>query len=278
MFEKGFMKKFRFDMKIVERLQGHRGFSFPELLVTLLIFTFLAAALNTTLLAGSASWQTSSVEVELQQDLRQAMYHMKRSMQQTGSASLNDSVLGVSINGTPDSGTYHADEDCYLLASPSPACDPAYAWTTYTSVTFEEVLGVNDGVIDWADDISTDATSPTQFFVGEDLDGDGNLDAGEDINGNGVLDVPEDVNDNDVLDSGEDVNGNGLLDAGAPFQRIQGTTAVLIAENIESMQFRRLLASSDVVEVILKAQKSTLGGAQGRPIMLTLDAKFQMRN
>jgi len=264
-------------IKIPEQLRNLKGFTFVEVMVTALIFTFLVAAVNAALFVGNTSWQTNSIEVELQQDLRQAMHWMKHSMQQTGSVSLNDTTEGVPINVEADTATYNTDPDCDPDAdpAPSPACDPAYAWTTYTTFVFEEVDPINSvsgGAIDWNDE------EPTRFVIGEDIDEDGNLDAGEDMNGNGELDVPEDANDNDVLDTGEDINGNGLLDAGAPFRRINGTTVDLIAENIESMQLRRLYDSSNLVEVILQAQKKTLGGAQGRPITLTLEFQFQMRN
>lgn len=248
----------RYAKKIRDCLKSRKGFTLVEVLVTLLIFSVLFGALNAVLLVGNASWQTNYVQVQLQQELRKAMHWMKHSIQQTGSASLDPSVP---INAEPDPITY-----------PDPTDDPAYDWTTYTTITFEEVTGVNNrGVVVWNSD-------STQFVVGEDLNGNSALDSGEDISGNGVLDVPEDTNDNDVLDAGEDTNGNGQLDAGAPFQRIIGTEKKLIAENIESMQVRRLYDSSDIVEVTLQAQKGTLGGAQGREMTLTLDFKIQLRN
>ena len=50
--------------------------------------------------------------------------------------------------------------------------------------------------------------------LGEDIDGDRQLDPDEDANGNGLLDPGEDLNGNGVLDPGEDWNNNGKLDLG----------------------------------------------------------------
>lgn len=47
--------------------------------------------------------------------------------------------------------------------------------------------------------------------LGEDIDGDGNLDVDEDINCNGVLDTGEDIDGDDNLDVDEDTNGDGVL-------------------------------------------------------------------
>ena len=109
------MNKAKLHMKMTLHLKSCRGFSLIEVLVTLAIFTFIAAAINTTLLVGTSSWQHNSVEVELQQDLRQAMFWMKNDIQQTGSASLDASVP---INASGDS-----------------------SWTTYTAITFQKVTG-----------------------------------------------------------------------------------------------------------------------------------------
>ncbi len=129
--------------KAAGSLQGQSGFSFPEILVAITIFTFLAAAINTVLSVGNSSWQSNSVEVELQQDLRQAMQWMKNDIQQTGSASLDASVP---INVAPDSVTY-----------PNPDDDPAYNWNYYYTIAFQKVTGATNGVVAWSSDT-------TQFF------------------------------------------------------------------------------------------------------------------
>jgi len=128
------MKRLRSNIKIVECLQSRKGFTFPEVLVTLLIFTFIAAAINSTLLAGNASWQTNSVEVELQQNLRQAMQWMKNDLQQTGQSAIVD----VPANGS---------------------------W--YTSINFQKAIGVKNAVTKWDEDNNVPPNDIfTQFILG----------------------------------------------------------------------------------------------------------------
>lgn len=221
------MIKEQFNIKGRAHLWDRRGFTFPEVLVTLMIFSFLTAAISAVMLVGNSTWQSNSVEVELQQDLRQAMLWMKNDMQQTGDASLSDTG-GIPINVAPDLDTY-----------PDPNDDPAYDWTTYTSISFRRVIGVSGRNPKWNKD--TDDPIFTQFVRVIDPD---------DYPGYSI---------NDVL-------------------RIEGAKTQAIAENIQSIQVRRLYDSSDVVEIALVAQKKTLSGAQGRTITLTLDFKVQLRN
>lgn len=211
-------------MKRMKRLLRCReGFSLVEVLVTCVIFSFLAAAINATIVIGNSSWAVNSVEVELQQDLRQAMERIRNDLQQTGAVSLDASVLITTTE--PDSGTYHSSPDCYLLTSPSPACDPAYDWTTYSTFNFQTVAGTASRLISW------DSNS-TQF----------------------------------------DLSGTDLT-------RTYGAgSAVAVAENIQSVQMRRLYNSTKIVEVRLTAQKNTLTGAQGRTISSTVNFQIQLRN
>lgn len=189
----------------------HRGFTIPEMLVTMVIFSFLAMAVNMVLIAGNSSWQVNSTEVELQQDLRQAMDRLISDLQQTGSASLS---IDVPINPEADPVTY-----------PDPDDDPAFAWNTYTTFSFQTVTGTTNGVVAWNPNATT-----------------------------------------------YDFNGTNL-------QRTVGSgDPVVVAENIQSLDMRRLFESSDIVEIALAAEKKTLSGAIGRTISLTLDFKVQMRN
>lgn len=208
----------QFDIKRMARPRGRKGFTLTEVLVTLMIFSFLISAIASVMFVGNSIWQSNSVEVELQQDLRQAMLWMRNDMQQTGAASLDASIP---INIEPDPGTY-----------PDPNDDPAYDWTTYTSFSFQKVIGVDERSPDWSPD--------TTLFTRESDSGD------------------PDYNDLERT-----------VGAGNP---------QLIAENISQLQVRRLYDSSDVVEIALEAQKSTLSGVQGRTITLTLDFKIQLRN
>ena len=193
-------------MKMTPHLKNCRGFSLIEVLVTLVIFTFLAAAINTVLHVGTSSWQNNSIEVELQQDLRQAMFWMKNDIQQTGSASLD---ARVPINVVSD-----------------------FSWSNYDTIDFQKVIGATNGVVTWSSD-TTDYTRESD---------------------------PSDPDYNKL-------------------RRTVGTgNPQLIAENISSIQARRLYTSSDVVEIALQVQKKTLAGAQGRTITLILNFKVQLRN
>lgn len=66
------------------------GFSLVEVLVTMLIFSFVAAGLFTTAAVGDNSWQVNHVRVELQQELRKAMEWMKYDLQQAGAGSITN--------------------------------------------------------------------------------------------------------------------------------------------------------------------------------------------
>lgn len=71
------------------------------------------------------------------------------------------------------------------------------------------VLNAGNGVL-----LMANASTLNLAQLGEDLNSNGVLDPTEDTNGNGRLDLSEDTNANGVLDVSEDVNGNGLLDTG----------------------------------------------------------------
>lgn len=188
---------------IMNRLKCCKGLSLVEIMVTLLIFVVLAAAINTVMLIGQSSWQTNSVQVELQQDLRKAMDWMKDELRQTGSAA---------ISGGPDD----ADD------------------TWYTSITFQTATGINGSSIEWG---GGDPDATTQFILGG-------------------------ANNNQLQRIIRDNDGN-----------VASTT--VIAQNIQLVQFRRLSAASNVIEVDLDAQKDTI---KGNTITANLDFKVQMRN
>jgi len=187
---------------------GRQAFTIPEVLVTITIFAFIGAAVNIVLMTGKSSWQVNSVEVELQQDLRQAMDRLLHDLQQTGSASLS---TDVPIN----------PEDDPMIDD---STDPAFAWGTYNTFSFQTVTGAANGVRTW------NTVAFTYDFDGTTL------------------------------------------------QKTVGTQdPVAIAENIQSLQMRRLFESPDIVEISLAAQKNA-AGSQGRAINLTLDFQVQMRN
>ena len=112
--------------KMMGCLRCREGFSLVEILVTVLIFSVLAAAVNTVLLVGDASWQTNSVQVELQQELRKAMDWMKDDLRQTGSSAIAD---------VPADGVW------------------------YATITFQMATGISGGKIAWN-------SNATQFVLG----------------------------------------------------------------------------------------------------------------
>lgn len=71
------------------------------------------------------------------------------------------------------------------------------------------VLNAGNGVL-----LMANASTLNLAQLGEDVNSNGVLDPTEDTNGNGILDLSEDTNGNGVLDVSEDTNGNGVLDTG----------------------------------------------------------------
>ncbi len=71
------------------------------------------------------------------------------------------------------------------------------------------VLNAGNGVL-----LMANASTLNLAQLGEDVNSNGVLDPSEDTNGNRVLDPSEDTNGNGALDVSEDMNGNGILDAG----------------------------------------------------------------
>ena len=192
-------------------LRYREGFTLVEVMVTVLIFAILMAAIHTTLLVGQSSWQTNSVRAELGQELRKAVDRMKDDLRQTGGAAISD--------GPED------DDD-----------------TGYLSITFRKVIGIKDnGNTKWDEDDDEDDPNErtTQFILG----------------GTGSNQLLKNV----VVDDGDaDTN-----------------TTTVLAQNIETVVFRRMDGKPDIMEVDLAAQKVT---ADGRTINLGVNFEVQMRN
>jgi Tfp pilus assembly protein PilW len=112
--------------KCFKRFKSDTGSSLLEVLVTLMIFSIIIAAINATLLIGDSSWNTNSIHIELQQELRKSMDWMKDDLRQTGASAISD----VPANGT---------------------------W--YTAITFQKTTGVSGGSITWDSDT-------TRFILG----------------------------------------------------------------------------------------------------------------
>lgn len=99
-----------------------KGFTLVEVLVAVLIFSFISAAIFMVLSVGKASWYTGDAEIELNQEMRKALMIMNGQLRQSSSAV---------ISGVPANDNY------------------------YTSITFKMPEGVDsDGSIDWSEDIN----------------------------------------------------------------------------------------------------------------------------
>lgn len=179
-------------------LKCRRGFTLAEMMVTVVIFSFILGICYALFISGSDSWETNSTRVELQQELRKAMDWITQDLRQAGSASIVD----VPADGS-----------------------------TYTSITFRKSAGVSGGNLVWDADT-------TRYFLGG-------------------------------------ANGNQLQ------RQIGSQTASVIAQNIQSLQFSRQGSASNIVDVSLQAQKTTLRGKTltGKtPIQASLSLKIFLRN
>lgn len=63
-----------------------RGLSLVEVLVSILIFSFIFIAIFNILSSGQASWYTADVQIELQQEIRKALMVMNTQLRQSGSS------------------------------------------------------------------------------------------------------------------------------------------------------------------------------------------------
>jgi len=86
--------------------------------------------------------------------------------------------------------------------------------------------------------------------------------------------VPTGVNGNGITVWGDEIVF-ALGGSGTDLERTQSGVSKIIAQNIQSVQFRRLSTNSDMLEVSLSAQKTTLAG---EAINDQLDFEVQLRN
>lgn len=108
--------------KILNLLNGpraRRGMTMAEILISAAIFSVVLAACYVLLMAGSDSWETNEVKIELQQDLRKAVDWITQDLRQAGS---------VSITNVPANGTW------------------------YTLITFRKASSVSGGSVVWDTD------------------------------------------------------------------------------------------------------------------------------
>jgi prepilin-type N-terminal cleavage/methylation domain-containing protein len=167
------------------------GFSLAEMMVVVVIFSFVVGGVYTVMTVGDSSWYLNSVQTELQQELRKAMNAIKDDLRQSGSAAIDD----------------------------VPADD-----ATYTSITFQKVSGVSGRKIAWN-------AANTQFALGG--------------------------------------TGNTQL------LKTDNSVTRVVAQNITTLEFRRLSSAPKIIEVALVAQRTTPKTGQ---ITNALDFKVFMRN
>ena len=176
--------------KILRRLSDRRGFSFAELIIVVLISSFLIGGIYTVLGAGTSSWEINRDRLEVQQELRKGMDWMRRDLRQAGIST----VTGVPANGT---------------------------W--YTTIIFQTPSGVAGGTITW----------------------------------------------NAAVQYSRAGTGNQQL------LRTVGGTPRVIAQNFNTLQFRRTAADPSVIQISAQAQKNT---PQHGLISMTVTTQERMRN
>jgi len=106
-------------MKINQKkfyFQKSHGFTLMEMLITIMLFSFIMAGVYAVTAAGENSWQVNQVKIELQQEMRKAMDNMIHELRQAG----DSSIVNVPADNT---------------------------W--YTTVTFRTPAGVSSGSINW---------------------------------------------------------------------------------------------------------------------------------
>ena len=72
------------------RLCRNHGFTLVESVMTIVIFSFIAGGIYSTMVAGDNSWDLNSLQVEIQQELRKAMNGMQYDLMQSGSSAITD--------------------------------------------------------------------------------------------------------------------------------------------------------------------------------------------
>lgn len=106
-------------LRIKRQIDQSVGSSMVEIMVVVLIFSFISAGLYTSAVVGQRTWETNKVQIELQQELRKSMEAMIDNLRQAG----NTSIVNVPSDGN---------------------------W--YTTITFKTPSGVASGNITWNTD------------------------------------------------------------------------------------------------------------------------------
>jgi len=102
--------------KIRATISREDGFSFAEMIVVVLLSTFLIGGIYTVLSTGKNSWEINRDRVKLSQELRKGVDWMRKDLRQAGVST---------ITGVPADGNW------------------------YTSITFQTANGVTAGAVTW---------------------------------------------------------------------------------------------------------------------------------
>ena len=104
-------------MKNFKNYNTFKGFTTVEVLVVVFIYSIIAGSCYVALISGNTSWQVTSAQVELQQELRKGMDAMSEDLRQAGASS---------ITNVPADGIW------------------------YNTITFKICTGVSSGNISWS--------------------------------------------------------------------------------------------------------------------------------
>ncbi|MBP9855403.1 MAG: hypothetical protein KBD53_11105 [Candidatus Omnitrophica bacterium] len=74
------------------------GFSIPELMVAIAIFIAMMGGVYMSMAAGQDSWGTTSLQIELQQNLRLALEKVSKELRETGSNSAGSMMVTINNN------------------------------------------------------------------------------------------------------------------------------------------------------------------------------------
>lgn len=71
-------------LQITQIRRAASGFTLVEILIVILIFSFLAGGMLSVLSTGQNTWYNTETSIELQQNLRSVMMHLTRELHQSG--------------------------------------------------------------------------------------------------------------------------------------------------------------------------------------------------
>lgn len=92
------MKKYIFRKSV--NIGGRDGFSLVEAMVAVAIFTVMIVLVYGILNSGQATWLTTDVQIQLQQNLRQTLEKVSKELRETSSSRIVQGLGGQGVNGS----------------------------------------------------------------------------------------------------------------------------------------------------------------------------------